>query len=516
VNNTLPGTQTLPLSFLNDIRQAYTFPDINNNKLTFGTLKGSRFLREGVLLGGNAYYRDYRTTNFNSNVNGNFGEINPDTGLPDEMQATNDIASIRAESYGAGLQLTLSSLLAGRKNQFTVGADGDIGHARFTQESQAAVFTADRGTLGTSPFAQLTDADTSSHHLGVFAADTFHFAARWTLTVSGRYNRADIETADRTGLTPQLNGRHVFSRFDPAVGVNFNPTERLTLYASYNEGMRAPTAIELTCADPSAPCKLPNDFLADPPLAAVVSRTAELGARGTWSIWRWTAAAYRTNLSDDIQFISSAAGATNAGYFANVGATRRSGLELSASATLGRLSLAARYSYIDATFQSSFSENSPSNSSADANGAILVQAGDQIPGIPQHTLKLRIDYDLTQRWSVGANVLTSTGVYARGDENNRDRNGRLPGYGLLNLDTRYEVTDHLELFGRVNNVFDNRYYNFGIVGENFFTGPNRTFGPAAGEDPRTEQFRGPGAPRGIWVGARYAFGQSQRGQRDED
>jgi hypothetical protein len=65
-------------------------------------------------------------------------------------------------------------------------------------------------------------------------------------------------------------------------------------------------------------------------------------------------------------------------------------------------------------------------------------------------------------------------------------------------------------------VFDRRYYNFGILGENFFTGPNRTFGPAAGDDPRTEQFRGPGAPRGIWVGARYAFGHPQGGRRDGD
>ena len=70
-----------------------------------------------------------------------------------------------------------------------------------------------------------------------------------------------------------MNGSHRFARFNPALGLNFNPSPRLTAYAAYNEGMRAPTAIELTCADPEAPCKLPNSFLSDPPLKKVVART---------------------------------------------------------------------------------------------------------------------------------------------------------------------------------------------------------------------------------------------------
>jgi len=57
----------------------------------------------------------------------------------------------------------------------------------------------------------------------------------------------------------------------------------------------------------------------------------------------------------------------------------------------------------------------------------------------------------------------------------------------------------------VNNVFDRRYSNFGVVGENFFTGPGRTFGPAVGVEPVAEQFRGPGAPFGAWLGARYSL-----------
>src|SRR5689334_7632068 len=98
-DNTLQGTQTLPLSFLDDIRQAYTFPDENHNKLAFLTTKGSHFLSDGVLLGGNAYYRSYKTRNVSSNVNDEFDD--------DGIQATNDSADIDQDSYGAGVQLVL-------------------------------------------------------------------------------------------------------------------------------------------------------------------------------------------------------------------------------------------------------------------------------------------------------------------------------------------------------------------------------------------------------------------------
>jgi len=516
-DNRLQGTQTLPLSFLHDIRQAYTFPDENTNELALLTVKGSRFLTDGVLLGGNVYYRQYTTDSVSSNVNDDFGEIDDDTGVPDEVQATNDASSIDQDSYGAGVQLVLNGEPGGFRNQLTLGASADLGHARFTQNSQDAQFTPDRGTIGIDDFTLSTDAGTRSRYFGVFVADTLRLTSLWTLTVSGRYNDAQVRITDRTGAAPLLNGSHDFSRFNPAIGVNFNPTEALTAYASYNEGARAPTAVELTCADPDAPCKLPNDFLADPPLNQVVSRTAEIGARGSaGTVWHWSAAAYQTQLDDDIQFISSSAGATNAGFFANIGRTRRRGTELSLEAHASPVTVAMRYSYLEATFRSAFPENSPANSSAGADGAIQVRPGDFIPSNPRHAFKLRVDYALTSNLSIGGNFLASSSVYARGDENNQDVNGELSGYALVNMDARYRVSRAFEVFARVNNVLDRRYSGFGVVGENFFTGPGRTFGPSAGAAPIAEQFRGPGTPRGVWVGVRYSLGGASGEAADRD
>jgi len=506
-DNNLQGTQTLPLSFLYDIHQAYTYPDININKLTFLTIKGSRFLSDAALFGGNLYYRHYRNSSVSSNVNDDFGSIVADSGAVDEIAATNDQSTITQDGYGGGLQMVLSGTPAGMKNQLTFGASLDVAQARFTQYSQDADLTALRGTVPAGDFELATDADTDSRGYGVFAQNILNLTKQWTLTVSGRYNHVDIRVGDRTGTAPLLNGDTSFSRVNPSAGINFNPTDHLTAYAAYDEGARAPTAIELTCADPNAPCKLPNDFLADPPLKQVVSHTVEVGARGTVSkLWRWSAAVYQTRLSDDIEFISTSAGAGNAGYFANVGKTQRRGFELSGDGRLQSLTLSARYSFTDATFQSAFLQSSPDNSSADANGAIQVEPGDRIPSLPRQVLKLRLGYELTKQFSIGVNVLMSDGVYARGDENNQDVNGKLPGYTLVNLDAHYRPIPNLEIFARVNNLFDRRYYDFGILGQNFFTGPNRTFGPAAGFDPVSEQFRGPGAPLGAWIGVRYSLG----------
>ena len=331
--------------------------------------------------------------------------------------------------------------------------------------------------------------------------DSLALTPQWTATFSGRYNAARVSIRDQSGSAPELDGDHSFKRFNPAVGINFNPTPQTTAYASYNEGMRAPTAMELTCADPAAPCKLPNAFLADPPLKKVVAHTLELGARGKVDSFTWSAAVYRSDLVDDIQFIGSE-GAINAGFFQNVGKTRRQGIELNAGNRWGPLGVVARYSVIDATYRTGFIENSPSNSTANANGDIEVKSGDRIPGIPRQSLHLRLDLDASDALSLGANVVAVTSSRARGDENNQDASGAVPGYAVLNLDGRWRLGKRLELFGRINNVFDRQYANFGILGQNLFNGPGHSFDAA---NPLNESFLGLGSPRGVWVGLRYEW-----------
>jgi outer membrane receptor protein involved in Fe transport len=499
-SNDLLGTQTIPRSFLDDFRQPYTFPDENRNRVGYVTLSGEHDFSDAVLLNGAAYYRHFVNRNTSSNTNADYGQVQPDGGI-DTLQATNVDSTVATDSFGANLQLTLLGKLAGMDNQLVTGLAADFANARYTSSSQDAAFTPTRATIGIGSYVQQVNAHTRDRNLAAYLQDTLSLTPQWALTLSARYDWSKKVIADASGAQPKLDGRHVFSRFNPALGLTWHPASWLTAYATYNEGMRTPTAIELACADPAAPCSLPNEFVADPSLAPVISKTIEAGVRGKLGrATTWSAAVYRTTLLDDIQFVS--APATTQGYFQNVGNTRRQGIELAGHTRLGALGVTASYSYIDATYRSSWTATSPGNASADATGHIFVRPGNRIPGIPANSLKIRLDYAATPKWTVGTNLTYRSGIYAQGDENNADANGKIAGYVLVDFDTTYRINKRLQLFANVTNLLNKRYASFGSLGQNVFSGPNHTFDGSA---PINEAFVGPGAPRGAWIGMRYAW-----------
>jgi outer membrane receptor protein involved in Fe transport len=502
-NNTLNGGQTLPQSFLNENReQAYTFPDTFGNQLSFFNLDGKHSLTTDDVLGGNVYYRSLRQRNFSTNVNDDF---DPTSAVgPGNFEAQNVQDNATTEGYGAGVQYSHLGKIGGRNNQFTIGASVDAAETDFSEAHQDANFAPDRSNIVQDDFSTVTQVRTTNQYYGIYATDTFSITQRLDLTLAGRYNRAEVKITDQTGLNSDLNGKSTFNRFNPAAGLTFKPSDTLTTYVSYNEGMRIATPVELTCADPAAPCALPNEFLADPPLKPVIARTFEIGARGHFSSnLRWRATAYQTRLQDDIQFISASAGSPNTGFFQNVGDTRRRGFELGLDGRKGAFNWFASYAFIDATFQTAFTEHSPANSLADANGDIQVQPGNELPGIPRNIFKARLEYAFAQKWSIGASMYAATSQFARGDENNQDANGKVKGYTIFNLDARWEFARAWELFAEVDNLFNTKYNTLGVLGANFFNGPGHTFDA---NNPVNELFLSPGAPLGAWVGIRYSFG----------
>ncbi len=504
-DNRLEGNQTLPLSFMSDFRQAYSWPDYQTNRLAFVNFKLDHRLRETLLLEFAAYVRKVDTHVLNSNVNNDF-DTTQAVG-PGNQPTGNVVDAIAQLRPGATLQLSSLAAVAGHGNQFIAGASIDGGRTDFRQWNQEA--GASRDTSSSAPLLLATSLHAHSSATGWYASDVFAIDARTHLTLAGRYNQTRVQLQDQLGTA--LNGDHRFQRLNPAVGLTFNPGPALTTYAAYNEGMRVPTPVELSCADPNAPCSLPNAFAADPALKAVVSKTVELGARGrAATALGWSAAVFRTELHDDIQFISSGGGATSAGYFQNVGQTRRQGLELGLDGQGGPLRFSAHYSLIAATFQTPLTLNSPSNSTAAALSCptctdIQVQPGNRIPGIPRQTLKLRAELATGAGAAFGANLLAQYGQTARGDENNRDIHGPVPGFAVVNLDARYAFAPGWEVFAKVNNLFDRRYATFATLGQNVFTGPGNSF-DSSGASWRNEQFRSVGAPRGVWVGVNCRFG----------
>ncbi|WP_429574086.1 hypothetical protein [Paraburkholderia sp. UCT70] len=130
-------------------------------------LSGKHDLSDALQFSGNVYYRHYDNDNVSSNVNADYGSIDPATGSVDNVPALNRHSVIAQDSYGFALQLSVAGKVAGKDNQLMAGVSGDFARARFTQYAQDAQFTADRQTVGTDGYTLQTDAATRNSNLGV-------------------------------------------------------------------------------------------------------------------------------------------------------------------------------------------------------------------------------------------------------------------------------------------------------------------------------------------------------------
>ncbi|HEX4985351.1 MAG TPA: TonB-dependent receptor [Burkholderiales bacterium] len=529
----LTGNGVTPESMLQQRReQIYTYPDNTQNQMTLLNLSASHWLNDQVLLSGLVYHRLNHTKTLNGDANDDFegdpaldGDAGANGGAGFNT-ATAVSNRTKTDQTGDGVGLQGSWVLD--KNTLAVGSTYDYSKSEFDQSSQLGVFrsASDRSVLETDPDEVENSLKGRTQTVSLYATDTWNVTETVAATVSGRYNHTTVKTTDRLNTTPpNLDGDFTYDKFNPAVGLTWQLTPALGTYAGWNQGSRAPSPIELGCADPNNPCTLPNALASDPYLKQVVTQTIEAGFRGRLSpSVAWNAGVYRSINKDDILFVGTT---TSAGYFTNFGKTRRQGAELGLDGETGRMRWSVNYSYVQATFQSSACLLSENNSSAGSSAAcaspddnlILVSPGNKMPGIPEHQLKLIGDYRITDKWLLGGMMVAFSDQYARGNENNQHQagtfngedylgSGKVPGYAIFNLNTRYKVTSNWEVFGRIDNVFDKEYSTGAILAENSFNAAGAF--QTNSDDWTSETFYAPGAPRAFWVGVKYTMGQPKK------
>jgi len=536
-DNKLVGNGLVQKEFLDNLGwdSINTKPDITDTTMAFLNFNINHYFTDDTVFSGNTYYRNARTKTLNGDVNDDvnndpmMGDVFvPDcTGAPDtEIQCGGALnrSNSKRESFGLTGQFTFNQDLLGKKNQLITGAGYDQGRTQFSQSSELGNLNASRGINGVGAFNDEADVKlkAKSETWSLFATDTLSLSDMYHLTLSGRYNYTKVDNKDgliAKGDPESLTEKMAFNRFNPAIGLSITPNKDISFYGSYNEGSRAPTAIELGCAyqdldgdgKGDTPCRLPNAMAGDPPLKQVVSKTFEAGVRGKLAgDIGYSASIYRSQNTDDIQFIAS--NSNGQGNFQNVGKTRRQGLDLGFDGKVwSDFSWNLGYSFIRATYQSPFSIANEVNTSAvdtDSNGdadTINVGRGDYLAGIPKHQLKLRGEWQALPNWTIASNVVGFASQYSFGNENNEHQGegAKVRGYVVMNLDTRYKfVNSGWQVFARVNNVFDKKYYSAGMLGESFFT-PNGAFD---GGDDHFQPLYSPGAPRAGWIGLRYVFG----------
>ena len=580
----LTGNGLQELQFLErDRSSVYTKPDNTRNRAGLVNLTARHAFSDSLSFSGNAYWRRIATRTLNGDINEESLEENvyqPNaaeraaltaagySGFPlagetaanapfpqwrcianillnsepgEKCNGLNNRTRTRQYQVGGNAQLTLATPVGAGSNRLTAGISYEYSRARFGQTSQYGYLSPDRGVVtveGPGAFADGTQDSEDAFDARVdligrttgwsaYATDSLDLGSTMVATLSARYDRTHIDNSDR--FTPgggpgSLDGDYVFRRFNPSAGLVWTPSPAISLHASAGQGSRAPSAIELGCADPDNPCRLPNALAGDPPLKQVVARTIDLGANGRiGGHVRWNAGIFRTTNRDDILFVSD--DQAGFGYFRNFGKTRRQGIEAGLRGTWPRLRATLDYTYLDATFRSPETVNGEANSSNDGEGpgfegAIDISPGDRIPLIPRHILKAGMQWDALPSVTLSADVIGLSGVVARGNENGGHEpdgvyylgEGGTDGYAVVNVGAEYRPVPAVTLYVQIDNALDTDYESAAQLGATGFTGNGafvaRPFATPVIDDERPKRnstFYAPGAPRSVRVGAKLRF-----------
>jgi vitamin B12 transporter len=227
-----------------------------------------------------------------------------------------------------------------------------------------------------------------------------------------------------------------------------------TLRASYSEGFKAPTLYQLQS-------EYGNDRLTPERSKgwdAGITQTALEGAVEASATW------FHRTSTDLITFVSCTAPLTGicagrpSGTYDNLARTRAQGVELAVALhPVEAFSLAASYTYLDA-------ENRSTGTST---------YGRALPRRPGQTVTLNADY----RWPFGLTTgATVTMVGASFDNASNAR--RLDGYALADLRASFPITRNVEVYGRIENLFDATYqtiYQYGQPGRAAYGGIRLTY-----------------------------------------
>jgi len=503
--------------------RTYTTPQTTSNQMGMVNLTGQFTLSPTWTLTANAYVRRFVQKHVDGNpsdaqacaagndficfgddvtpANNYAGQQIQSAALSNAVIGEIDRTGVATTSLGTAFQLNNSDRLFGFNNHFGFGASFDYGMTSFSGSAELGVVNPDYTVsgsgiyLGPSGDAGPSSVHTINRYLGVNALDALDVNDRLTITAGARLNLAAISLSDQLGGT--ASGEHQYTRVNPLVGFTYKLTPELQAYGSYAESNRAPTPLELACADPLHPCILASFLVSDPALKQVTARTFEGGLRGQHDFGdagalSWKLGAFHTRSDNDIYNVVDTQ-MTGFGYFTNVGSTLRQGVETQLNYKFKDVTLRASYTYMYATFQSGFQLNSLAPSYVATGGVETVAPGNEMPMIPRHRIKVGADWDVTPKARIGTDLLFVGAQRLVGDEANQ--NVKLSPYFTLGLHASYKIFDNVEIYARGENLLDRRYHLYGT-----YFDTTALYG--AYSDPRSVT---PAQPLSVYGGVRIAL-----------
>ena len=251
------------------------------------------------------------------------------------------------------------------------------------------------------------------------------------------------------------SGNARYHKWLPAASLKYAFDPSWNAYLSAGRGFETPTINELSYrSDGQSGLNLG--------LKPATSDTLEIGSKKRIGNGLVSAALFQTDTQDEIVADASSGGRTT---YKNAGETRRRGLELALDQQFGwDWQLKMAYTLLDARYRS----NACGSDSCDGN---------RIPGIARNMLYAGLGYVPEQGFYAGAEMRYLSQI-AADDQNDV----KTPSYTVVGLNSGYkwQVSDWtLDLFGRVDNLFDREYVGSVIVNESngryFESAPGRNY-----------------------------------------
>lgn len=252
------------------------------------------------------------------------------------------------------------------------------------------------------------------------------------------------------------SGDASYHKWLPAGSLKYALTDAWNVYLSAGRGFETPTFNELSY-------RSDNQSGLNFGLKPSTNDTVEIGSKTRIGNGLFTAALFQTNTDNEIVVDSSSGGRTS---YKNAGKTRRQGMELGLDQQFGESwRLKAAWTWLDATYRTNVCDDASCN-------------GNRIPGIARNMGYASFGYQPEQGWYAGSDIRYMSDIMAN-DENT----AKAPSWTVVGLTTGYKWSYgrmDMDLFGRIDNLFDREYVGSVIVNESngryYEPAPGRNYG----------------------------------------
>ncbi|EPY4092723.1 TPA: TonB-dependent receptor [Klebsiella quasipneumoniae] len=252
------------------------------------------------------------------------------------------------------------------------------------------------------------------------------------------------------------SGDASYHKWLPAGSLKYALTDAWNVYISAGRGFETPTINELSY-------RSDNQSGLNFGLKPSTNDTVEIGSKTRIGNGLLTAALFQTDTDNEIVVDSSSGGRTS---YKNAGKTRRQGMELGLDQQFGESwRLKAAWTWLDATYRTNVCGDASCN-------------GNRIPGIARNMGYASFGYQPEQGWYAGSDIRYMSDIMAN-DENT----AKAPSWTVVGLTTGYKWSYgrmDMDLFGRVDNLFDREYVGSVIVNESngryYEPAPGRNYG----------------------------------------